>query len=237
MVEKLYWKDAYMKKFDATASKIDGNKITLDRTAFYPTGGGQLNDTGKIIVNGNEYRIIDVKEEQADITHIADATIEAKESDPVKGIIDWDRRYSLMRYHTALHIISAVVEKKYNGKWSGGMIYPDRSHMDYDFPELNRELAMEIIEDSNKIVLAARNVYSKFLTRDQALATPGLAKTKPGEELIRKLDSVRVVEIEGLDIQADGGTHVTNTQEVGKISVSKFENRGAHRKRIEIKLE
>ncbi|EQD64470.1 Threonyl/alanyl tRNA synthetase SAD [mine drainage metagenome] len=152
--------------------------------------------------------------------------------------IDWNRRYSHMRYHTAIHIIDAVVHHsagKY-GLITGSQIYQDRARVDFDFPEFSRELADKIIDDSNLVIAQKHPILIKEMTSEEALAIPDLARTEPGRELIRKLSMVRVIEIVGVDAQADGGTHVNNTAEVGKIHLSGIESKGRRNKRMNIVL-
>lgn len=237
MTRKLYWEDPYIKEFDAAAKKIEGVRLILDQTAFYPTSGGQLNDTGKMIAGGSEYDVIDVKEENGEVVHMLDREFGPGLDSPVRGVINWKRRYSLMRYHTALHVVCAVVEGRYNGGWKGGMIYVDKAHVDFDLPVLDKVLAAKIINDANSVIGEGHRVYSRFITQQEALANPSLAKTEPGRELIKKLETVRVVEIENFDIQMDGGTHVLNTKEIGKLKLAGFDNKGSHRKRVEIVIE
>lgn len=237
MTRKLYWEDAYLKEFDATVKNIDGNKIVLDQTAFYPTSGGQLNDLGKITSGGKEYKVVDVKEEGGEVIHTLEGMFDGDIGSKVDGKIDWERRYSLMKYHTALHILCAIVENKYNGGWKGGMIYTDKFHVDFDLVTLNKELAEKVVEEMNTVIGQGHKVSSRFITKEEALGNPSLAKTEPGRELIKKLDIVRVVEIGNFDIQMDGGTHVADTKEIGKVILSAFDNKGSHRKRVEIKIE
>lgn len=234
MTEKLYWKDQYMKEFNAKVIKAEDGGLILDQTVFYPTGGGQQNDIGKLIANSVEYRVADVKRSGDDILHVLEPMVQITEGTEVKGQIDWDRRYILMRYHTAVHILGAVMAKQYNGNATGGQIYTDKAHLDFDCPTLTRELAVKIAEESNRIAHEEHNVSAKFVTQTAALATPELVRTEPGRELLKGLDKVRVVDIEGFDIQTDGGTHVLNTREIGDIKFNKFDNKGSHRKRIEI---
>jgi misacylated tRNA(Ala) deacylase len=236
MTKKLYWEDAYVKEFDAGVVETGDKGLVLDQTAFYPTGGGQANDTGSISVDGRPYRITDVRKEGEVIYHVTDEKIECRSGTRVHGIIDWDRRYRLMRYHTFLHVMDAVIHKKYGGKITGGIIYPDRAHMDFDMPELNRELAVRIIEESNTIAAEGHAVSSRFLTNEEAQKIPELARTAPGGEIVKGLDRIRIVAIEDLDFQADGGTHVANTSEIGSMRLSDFKNKGTHRKRVEIML-
>lgn len=235
MTEKLYWADPYIKEFDAAVASSDGAKLILDKTAFYPTGGGQPNDTGSISAGGEDYKVVDVKQENGEVVHFLDRPFSSSQKQ-VKGTIDWDRRYSLMRHHTALHVVGAVMEKDYHAKFTGGMIYVDRAHMDWDMPELNKELSEKIVEKSNEIIGKDMKVVSKFIKQDEALSIPDLVRTEPGKELIKRLEIVRIVQIGDFDTQSDGGTHVANTKEIGKVVLSRFDNKGSHRKRMEIKL-
>jgi misacylated tRNA(Ala) deacylase len=238
MTEKLYWNDAYAKDFEANVVKVDGNKVVLDKTLFYPTGGGQPHDTGKIIHGNDEYKVIDVYSENNEIVHVLDRNPSFNQNDKIKGEIDWDRRYRLMRLHTAIHLLDGVIEKYYgSGMLTGGQIYEDRARIDIDMQDLNKEKAEQIIEEANKVAEEGHEVNAMFLPRDEALKIERLARTETGRELIKNLENVRVVEIKGLDMQADGGTHVKNTKEIGKIRLSKFENKGKHNKRLEIVLE
>ncbi len=236
MTRKLYWEDAYLKEFSAVVKASESNMVIFDQTAFYPTSGGQLNDTGKIISEGKEYCVVDVKEKDGEILHFLDRESELVNGAVVSCSINWERRYALMRYHTALHVLCAVVENNYNGRWKGGMIYTDKAHVDFDLPSLNSELAEKIVEEANRIIKEKHKVSSRFLPKEEAMANPSLAKTEPGRELIKKLDVVRVVEIENFDIQMDGGTHLHNTEEIGMLKLSEFSNKGSNRKRVEISI-
>lgn len=237
MTVKLCWKDAYMKEFDSTVERIEGNKVVLRETAFYPTGGGVQNDTGTLTVNGSQYRVTDVSKSGDTIFHHLEGIPQAKVADTAHGAVDWERRYSLMRYHTAVHLMDGIVEKRYqNGGITGGSIFPDRARMDFAMENLNKELAQKIIDETNAEAAAGHNVSSRTISREEALAMPNLARTEPGRQLIMSMPEVRIVEIEGIDVQSDGGLHVANTREIGKLSLSKFENKGKHSKRIEITL-
>lgn len=237
MTEKLYWEDAYKTEFSAIVTKAEGKSIWLDRTAFYPTGGGQPNDTGAIIINGTTYRIVDVRKENDEIIHTSYTLVNARPNDSATGKIDWERRYSIMRYHTALHLFNAIVEKRYATTITrGNQIYPDRARIDLDSNELNREKVQELIKAANLIAKEAHAVRSRNVTREAALSIPAIAKTEPGKELINSLDTIRLVEIEGVDIQMDGGTHVKNTSELGTFNLKAFENKGTGKKRVELTL-
>ncbi|EQD39069.1 Threonyl/alanyl tRNA synthetase SAD, partial [mine drainage metagenome] len=217
-------------------SNVD-NLLEFDRTIFYPTGGGQPFDTGTIRVSGKSYNVIDVIKKGDALLHKIDSPLEASRGEVIQEI-DWNRRYSHMRYHTAIHIIDAVVHHsagKY-GLITGSQIYQDRARVDFDFPEFSRELADKIIDDSNLVIAQKHPILIKEMTSEEALAIPDLARTEPGRELIRKLSMVRVIEIVGVDAQADGGTHVNNTAEVGKIHLSGIESKGRRNKRMNIVL-
>ncbi len=237
MSEKIYWKDPYIREFDARIEKMRGKEFTLDRTAFYPGGGGQPCDTGRVIIEGKEHQIIESRKDGDDVLHISLDDVVSEEGAVVKGYLNWDKRYSYMRYHTAIHIISGVIENGYAESFSkGGQIYEDKARIDWDMPMLNKELAEKIIATSNKVAAEGHRVFAKNLSREEALKIPNLSRTEPGRALIQRLEEVRVVDIDGFDMQADGGTHVANTNEVGTIKLSKFENKGSHNKRIEFVL-
>ena len=237
MSEKIYWKDPYIREFDARIEKMRGKEFTLDRTAFYPGGGGQPCDTGRVIIEGKEHQIIESRKDGDDVLHISLDDVISEEGAVVKGYLNWDKRYSYMRYHTAIHIISGVIENGYAESFSkGGQIYEDKARIDWDMPMLNKELAEKIIATSNKVAAEGHRVFAKNLSREEALKIPNLSRTEPGRALIQRLEEVRVVDIDGFDMQADGGTHVANTSEVGTIKLSKFENKGSHNKRIEFVL-
>ncbi|MDE1825003.1 MAG: alanyl-tRNA editing protein [Candidatus Micrarchaeota archaeon] len=237
MMEKLYWKDAYAKEFDALVTRVEGNAIYLDRTAFYPVGGGQPCDTGTILVGGKEYRITEVSKDGEDVKHMSDAAFEAKAGDKAHGKIDWEKRHAYMKLHTALHLLDALmINEQGTGMITGGQIYQDRARIDIDGDGITREKVQGMVDRANEVIRKGRDVLSKQITREDALANPILARTQPGRKLIESLLSVRVVEIAGLDEQIDGGTHVSNVSEIGRITLGSFKNNGRHHKRIEIKL-
>ena len=236
MVEKLFWKDQYMKVFNATVVASEGG-IELDRTAFYPTGGGQPCDIGTLSLGGDRINVVEVKKDGDRIIHLTEKDISITPGTAVVGEIDWGRRYAHMRYHTLLHIVDGVVEKYYGGKVTGGQIYQDRARMDFDIPMMDRQKADEIAAKAQEVIDEKRTVAQKFLSVDEAAAIPNLSRTLPGNELLKKLDSIRVIDIEGFDMQLDGGTHVANTSEIGKIRLDSYESRGAHNKRVSFVIE
>jgi misacylated tRNA(Ala) deacylase len=210
--------------------------LELDRTVFYPTGGGQPCDTGIISIGDKVYKVIEVKKSGESVFHTLDSEPDVKVGDEVHCKIDWDKRYAYMRNHTAVHVVGGIIEFKYNAMFTGGQIGLEKSRFDFDMPELNRELAENIIEEAQQVIDKGLNVTVKVLSKDEALKIPALVRTEPGKILLESLSIVRVVDIEGFDVQMDGGTHVKNTKEIGRVLLAGFENKGTHRKRIEIAL-
>lgn len=239
MTDKLYLNDSYLKETEAEVTVVDGNAVQFSRTVFYPTGGGQPADSGKVIHEGKEYIISDVRKNEEEVLHIVDGNFALKEGDKVILELDWNRRMAHMKYHTAIHVIDAAVHLMDNPEMiiTGSQISDDHARVDFDFEKLDQDSAKEIIDRSNEILRKNARVNIKNITRDEALSIPGLARTEPGRRLIMSLDSVRVIEIEGVDQQADGGTHVSNTSEVGKIVLNRIKSKGRRNKRMEINLE
>ena len=238
MTEKLYYNDMYGREFDASVISVEDNYLVLDKTLFYPTSGGQPNDTGILKTSNGEMKIIDVIQEDGEIRHIADRIENVTPGAHVHGVIDWDNRYIHMRYHTAVHIIDGVVNNDYkNGLLTGGQIYDDHARVDFSFDIIDRDLITQIISKAQDVINSGRKVFAREISSEEALKIPGLARTEPGRQLIEKLPVVRIIEIENFDFQADGGTHVKNTEEVGKIEMLKIENKGKGHKRLSFKLD
>jgi misacylated tRNA(Ala) deacylase len=237
MVEKVYLQDAYLKELESKVASVNGKEVQLDRTIFYPTGGGVLNDTGTISLNGNSYNVVDVKKAEDSVIHILENDSDLKIGDTVNCKIEWERRYSLMRYHTAAHVVGGVFEHRYGAMYTGGQIYTDRARFDFDVPNMTKELTIQILNESQEVIDSGRDVIAKIISKEEALSIPNLARTEPGRELLKKLEVIRVVEIKDFDTQLDGGLHVRNTKEIGKVELSEFVNKGSKRKRIEIVLK
>ena len=235
MTELLYQTDSYVKEFTATITSLveEQHGVLLDKTAFYPGGGGQPNDEGKLIVNGVTYRV--TKVERGNV-HILDGDQLPAVGSTVQGVLDWDRRYRLMRTHTAMHILCGVVWRDYGASVTGGNMEPLKGRMDFEFERLQKELVSEIEEKINAEVAAAREVKVRILPREEAFQIPDLIRTKINL-LPEGISEVRTVEIVGLDLQADGGTHVANTREVGTIRIADYKSKGGINKRIYIELE
>jgi len=219
MTELLYQRDSYLKEFAATVTGInpDESAITLDRTAFYPGGGGQPNDIGSMIIENLSLPTTKVKSQEGNIWHWINGPLPSVGS-KITGLIDWDHRYKLMRTHTALHLLCGVVWRDYGALVTGGNMEPLKGRMDFEFETLQKELVKEIEAKVNLEVKKSREIKIKILPRDEAFKIPDLIRTKINL-LPEHIKEVRTVEIVGLDLQADGGTHVANTREVGSVHV------------------
>ncbi len=233
MTELLYQTDSYMREFTAhvTGHAVEQNGVLLDRTAFYPGGGGQPHDLG-IIESGDQKYILS-KILRGNV-HVIDGDLPPVGTEG-KGVLDWDRRYKLMRTHTAMHILCGVVWRDYGASVTGGNMEPLEGRMDFEFERLQKELVGEIEARSNAEVDAARDIRVKILPREEAFQIPDLIRTKINL-LPEGIPEVRTVEIEGLDLQADGGTHVANTREVGRIRIADYKSKGGINKRLYIEL-
>jgi misacylated tRNA(Ala) deacylase len=230
--ELLFLTDAYLREFDATVAAVDddGQRVALDRTAFYATGGGQPFDTGTI----SGRAVTSVKKEGEHVWHAFEGEAFAV-GDAVHGEIDWERRHRLMRTHTALHVLCGVIWNEYGKAVTGGNMEPLEARMDFEFDPLPEGFGATVEARVNEELAAARPIEVSFLPRDEALADPDLIRTKVNL-IPESVQEIRVVDIVGLDKQADGGTHVTSTDEVGRIRVVKTESKGKANKRIRIEV-
>jgi misacylated tRNA(Ala) deacylase len=222
-----------MQTFEAKVASVDPEQraITLDRTAFYPNGGGQPTDMGTLSVDGATYTVSKVKKSGDAPLHFLEGDSLPELGAAVTGQIDWDRRYKLMRTHTAMHILCGVVWRDYKAHATGNDMDPLSGRMDLEFESMRQELVREIEEKLNAEIAAARDIRVKILPRDEAFQIPDLIRTKINL-LPEGIMQVRTVEIVGLDLQADGGTHVHNTSEVGHIRVVDYKSKGKINKRI-----
>lgn len=242
MTELLYQKDSYQKEFDAVVTKVtemDGKTfVVLDKTCFHPHGGGQATDTGKLVCNvdgnGVEYNVVFAKKFGDDVSHEVDKP-GLKQGYSIYGIIDWDRRYKLMRMHTAAHILSGVVHKETNALITGNQLNLDISRVDFSLENFDREKIDEYVNIANGIVEKDLPVEISFMKRAEAEQLPAISKLAAG--LPPSVEILRIVSIKDFDTQADGGTHVNSTKEVGKLKVLKCENKGAKNRRIYFELE
>lgn len=239
MTFPIYYDDSYQSKFTATITEInqDIHAVTLDRTAFYPGGGGQPSDEGHFLIDEKEIKIIKIKRGPGVQFHILQDDYGLPEvGKSIQGFIDWNRRYKLMRTHTALHILCGVVFRDYGASVTGGDMEPGKGRMDFEFEIMRKELVQEIEQAVNYEVSQNHDVLATILPREQAFRIPDLIRTKINL-LPEGIQEVRVVEIVGLDLQADGGTHVRNTSEVGKIRVVDYKSKGKINKRLYIEID
>lgn len=236
MTELLCQSDAYLKEFDATVTAVNGDQVALDRTAFYPRGGGQPSDAGMLRAGPDEYRVLEVKKQAGEVWHKLDRAAAFAVGAQVHGAIDWERRYKLMRTHTALHILCGMMFRDYGVSVTGGDMEPLAARMDFELEHMSATFAQEVEEKVNAEIAAARDIRVKILPREEAFKIPDLIRTKINL-LPPEIQEVRTVEIVGLDLQADGGTHVANTREVGHVKVVGHESKGKINKRLRIAVE
>jgi misacylated tRNA(Ala) deacylase len=236
VTELLYLTDSYLREFTATVAEAEADGVILDRTAFYPQGGGQQSDTGLLLDDeGHEYVVRKVRRIKGRVVHAIDGELPQTGAN-VKGVVDWDHRYKLMRTHTALHILCGVIWRDYGASVTGGNMEPLKARMDFELESMSSAFSEEVEAKINAEVAAARPVRIDILPREEAFQIPDLIRTKINL-LPESIQEVRVVEIEGLDLQADGGTHVANTKEVGRIRVTGHESKGRINKRLRIEIE
>ncbi len=235
MTKLLYQTDSYLREFTAQVVEVrpDQRGVLLDQTAFYPGGGGQPYDLGYIEVGDRRYPL--TKVERGNV-HVLEGDDLPGVGTQVRGVIDWDRRYKLMRTHTAMHILCGVVWRDYGASVTGGNMEPLQGRMDFEFERLQGDLVREIEASINAEVAAARDLQVRILPREEAFQIPDLIRTKINL-LPEGITEVRTVEIIGLDLQADGGTHVANTREVGPIRITDYKSKGGINKRIYVELE
>jgi misacylated tRNA(Ala) deacylase len=230
VTELLFLRDAYLREFDAVVTGVDGDRVALDRTAFYATGGGQPHDTGTLA----SARLVDVRKEGDEVWHQVEGSPPAVGS-TVHGILDWDRRHALMRTHTALHVLCGVIWNAYRVPVTGGNMEPLSARMDFEFDPLPEGFGPTIEELVNAELAADRPIEVSFTPRAEAVLDGDLIRTKVSL-VPEHVAEVRVVDIVGLDKQADGGTHVHTTAEVGRLRVVKTESKGKGNKRIRIEI-
>ena len=235
MTDELFLKDAYLKEFSASVESLNGREVVLDRTAFYPGGGGQPADKGTLGVGPIHASVVDVRREEGSIVHVLDGAIPGTVKE-LNGALDWERRHAHMRYHTALHVLSAVMDGSFGARVTGGQMREGRARMDFSFPgEWTAEVVGEIERLANEALALDRPVRVYEISREEALERPELIRTQVNL-VPERVKTVRVVEIEGIDAQADGGTHVANTKEVGRIEITNHKSKGRGNKRVEFVL-
>jgi misacylated tRNA(Ala) deacylase len=236
MTEELFLTDAYLRRFEARVVALDGREAVLDKTAFYPGGGGQPADKGTLGVGPVRASVVDARREGSGIVHVLDTAIPDTVRE-LNGELDWERRYAHMRYHTALHALSGIIWKAFGAKVTGGQMRPDRARMDFSFPgEWTADVVGEIERLTNEALKEERPVKVYELPREEALKNPDLIRTQVNL-VPERVSTVRIVEIEGIDTQADGGTHVANTREAGELEITGHKSKGRQNKRVEFVLK
>ena len=242
MTELLYQTDSYLQTFEAIVIAVDdeNHALVLDRTAFYPGGGGQPADRGTLSLLTNDAKVFTVKRAKKAGPIVLHLIGESDELPPIgtqlRGQLDWDLRYQLMRTHTAMHVLCGVIFRDYGASVTGGDMEPLKGRMDFEFETMQKELVEQIEAAINQEVANAHPIQTRILPREQAFQIPDLIRTKINL-LPEGIQDVRVVEIVGLDLQADGGTHVHNTSEVGHIRVLDYKSKGKINKRIYVEIE
>ena len=234
-MEILCYSDSYLKECKSKVMEVNDHGVILDQTIFYPGGGGQPSDNGKLILENNEYLVKGLKRIDGQIVHLIDGSKPGINSE-VNSIIDWDKRYKLMRTHTALHILCGVIWRDYSASVTGGDMKPLAGRMDFELEEMSADFSKEVEEKINTEISESRNIKIYQLPREEAFKIPDLIRTKINL-LPEGIEFVRIVDIQGLDLQADGGTHVHNTSEVGYIKMIGHESKGKSNKRLRIEVE
>jgi len=239
MTRPLYLNDSYLRECEATVTSLNGRELSLDQTIFYPRGGGQPSDSGKIILfSGPEFRVVEVLKKDGAIIHMLEngdpksetANMQLKPGDRVRCVLDWERRYKLMRMHTAAHVLAAIMNRELNVLITGNQLEVDRSRFDFNMAEFDRTKFDVVVEKANAALSQDADLKVYTLPREEAMRIPGVVKLAAA--FPPSISELRIVEIPGIDVQADGGTHVKNLKEVGHIQILKLENKGKDNRRI-----
>ncbi len=231
MTEKLFLEDSYLKEFHTEVTHVDNKYIKLDRTAFYCKSGGQACDLGSLtrVKDNKKFEVVFVAKVNEDISHeVNDEGLEV--GDKVVGKINWERRYKLMRLHTAAHVLDAVFHEDNGVLITGNELNPEKSRIDFNLKEFTKEKIQNYIDKANEIISKNLEVKNYYLEKEKAMKIPGIVKL--AQAAPPDLPILRITEISGLDIQADAGTHVKNLKEIGKIILLDIENKGKERKRV-----
>ncbi len=226
-MRKLFWDDAYIKEFTATVTSVDGNQVVLDQTAFHPRGGGLVGDTGSL----ENVKVLDtIKGNNDSVVHVVESAAAVNSGGPVHGLIDWDRRYRIMRMHTSAHLLSSIFNKETGALITGNQIEPDKSRIDFSLENFDREKMLQHCNHANDAISKNPPVKTYFMKREEAIKIPGIIKLATAAP--PDVKELRIVEIEGYDIQADGGVHVKSLGEIAKVEPLKFENKGKSNRRL-----
>jgi misacylated tRNA(Ala) deacylase len=240
VTELLYLTDAYLREFDAEVIAVneETSEVALQRTAFFATGGGQPHDTGELTFGGVSTAVTDVvKDKDGTVWHkLRQESPMSAVGTEVHGLVDWDRRYLTMRVHTAQHIMNGIIWRDHGAQVTGAQITPPEGRLDFELTAMSQEFARSLEAAINEVVDQDLPVRVLWLPRVEADRDPSLIRLK-ANLIPRSIDPLRVIDIVGLDRQADGGTHVASTSEVGRVRVVKTESKGKANKRVRISIE
>ncbi len=234
MTDRLYQHDSYLEAFDARVTAALPEGVRLDRTAFFPTGGGVMGDTGALTGPGGTFRVVETVEDEGGVLHRLERPGLA-EGDAVQGALDWPRRHLLMRYHTATHVLTGVMFNDYHVRVTGNQLTPEKARVDFAFEQFDREVLEEGFRRANGLVARNLAVRVSFVPAAEARSRPELFKLETGFR--HDLPELRLVEIVGFDTQADGGCHVAALSEIGRLVLTKTENKGKANRRVYFVLE
>jgi misacylated tRNA(Ala) deacylase len=230
--EQLWLYDSYTREFEAKIQRVTDGQVVLDQTAFHPLTGGVSNDTGTLQKGSliREVLKVEIDRETKEITHFLNGAEGFGVGDAVKGVLCWERRYRLMQLHTAAHLIAAIMYRDHSALITGGHVDCEQAKLDFNLPRTDREVFEDAVAKANREVAKATALKVYFLSRAEALKLPGIVKL--AERMPPEVKELRIVEIPGVDTQADGGPHVNNTREIGEICLVKIENKGKNQRRI-----
>lgn len=234
MTQRLYQRDSYLKSFSSRVAAADEEGVVLEDTAFFPNGGGVLGDTGVLTSGGEARQVVETLERDGEVFHRIEGQPPAVGSE-IEGALDWERRYLLMRYHTATHVLCGVMFNDYGVRVTGNQLTPEKGRVDFSFEAFDRAVLEEGFSKANDIVASNLEVKISFVPASEAEKRPELFKLESGFRHV--LDTLRLVEIDGFDIQADGGCHVASLKEIGKLTLTKSENKGKSNRRVYYVLE
>lgn len=227
--ELLYLDDSYLREFSAEVVEVSGDCVVLDRTAFHPRGGGLVSDVGFLRFGGVVSRVVEAFFTDGGVAHRLEGGV-PRVGEVVEGVVDWEKRYRVMRMHTGLHVLAATMVEKTGALITGNNISYDGGRVDFSLGMFDRGVIEDVVEETNRRLAVDHPVRVYYLEREKVLSTPGLVKL--ANRLPPDVPVLRIVEIVGLDVQADGGPHVGNTVEVGRINVVKLENKGKTNRRL-----
>lgn len=235
MTKELFLDNSYLRECQAQVLNMEGEKLILDQTVFYPTGGGQEHDIGTLTQGGKTFKVHRVKRERGQVVHYVSNADELVRG-PVSIRIDWERRYGLMKHHTLLHVLGAVVHDKYGALCTGNQIYPDRARIDFNqLHDLTPEQLRDISQETNRIIDKDHSITYRTVPRKEAENIPGMIKTAVSL-LPPSITQVRLVSIESVDEQACGGTHLKGTSEIGGMEIVSVKSKGKNNKRLEVRV-